>query len=411
MASFDPYQKWLGISAAQQPPNHYCLLGLANFESDEKVIEDACAQRIAKLQDLSHGENVELAQKLLNDVARAKLCLTTKADKFKYDLGLRKSLSGANKPKPVAAPQPATAHQVAPAAAAATPLAPSQPTAPVVNAAPHSPAPARPATKQKTKPVGTAKKKSKPKGSSAMGMAIGGLAALALTLIGGVILYASGVFDGPSDPTAKADYFDESWQPDSTQTSALKTPDKKPTNNAAKKKEKKPRFPAPPPAEKKPNKKKNNGQKKKAAAKSKKNDSAKREETKAMTKGPDTVDELDLPIGNWAPDDGSPVHGEWLNHENLDEWKALKSKYAAVQGTVKYTSQSGSKKTRYIWFGRKKKTGCIIVPVSRAKGISKEFMDSLRGKSITVTGKMKVESNSGRVGLEITKRAQIKINK
>jgi hypothetical protein len=30
---FDPYRKWLGIAPADQPPNHYRLLGLDLFES------------------------------------------------------------------------------------------------------------------------------------------------------------------------------------------------------------------------------------------------------------------------------------------------------------------------------------------------------------------------------------------
>ncbi len=38
---FDPYHKWLGIPAKDQPANHYRLLGLDLFEADAEVIESA----------------------------------------------------------------------------------------------------------------------------------------------------------------------------------------------------------------------------------------------------------------------------------------------------------------------------------------------------------------------------------
>ena len=34
MDHFDPYHKWLGIAAHEQPPTHYRLLGIAPFECD-----------------------------------------------------------------------------------------------------------------------------------------------------------------------------------------------------------------------------------------------------------------------------------------------------------------------------------------------------------------------------------------
>ncbi len=39
MATFAPYHKWLGIPPADQPANHYRLLGLNLFESDPDVID------------------------------------------------------------------------------------------------------------------------------------------------------------------------------------------------------------------------------------------------------------------------------------------------------------------------------------------------------------------------------------
>ena len=36
---FDPYYRWLGIPAKEQPPNHYRLLGIELFESDPQLID------------------------------------------------------------------------------------------------------------------------------------------------------------------------------------------------------------------------------------------------------------------------------------------------------------------------------------------------------------------------------------
>ena len=40
------FRAWLAIPPAQQPPNHYRLLALPEFESDEDVISNAADQRM-----------------------------------------------------------------------------------------------------------------------------------------------------------------------------------------------------------------------------------------------------------------------------------------------------------------------------------------------------------------------------
>jgi len=71
----DPYHRWLGIPPQDQPPNHYRLLGLQLFEDDADVIESAADQRMAHLRTFQTGTHSRLSQKLLNEVAAAKLCL------------------------------------------------------------------------------------------------------------------------------------------------------------------------------------------------------------------------------------------------------------------------------------------------------------------------------------------------
>ena len=108
---FDPYLSWLDIPPEEQPPTHYRLLGLEPFENDPEKIGESVIHLVSRLQDLSHGENIESAQKLLNDVAKAKLCLTSKAAKFKYDVQLRKQLKSVG--TPAAAPPPVLSPQAA----------------------------------------------------------------------------------------------------------------------------------------------------------------------------------------------------------------------------------------------------------------------------------------------------------
>jgi hypothetical protein len=72
---FDPYHKWLGIPPKDQPPNHYRVLGIDLFGSDPEVIDAAANRQMAYLQQRATGGHAALSQKLLNEVAAARLCL------------------------------------------------------------------------------------------------------------------------------------------------------------------------------------------------------------------------------------------------------------------------------------------------------------------------------------------------
>ena len=89
---FDPYHKWLGIAPEERLPTHYRLLGLNLFESDPDVIEAAADRQMTYLQEVSQGSEVEQAQKLLAEVAEARLCLLNQEKKSVYDARLREQL-------------------------------------------------------------------------------------------------------------------------------------------------------------------------------------------------------------------------------------------------------------------------------------------------------------------------------
>ena len=92
---FDPYLEWLGIQSTERPLDHYALLGLTRFESSEALIDQHSVQRIELLQDIATGsEQVEISQKILNEVSAARVCLLDRQKRIKYDLQLKKQLAG-----------------------------------------------------------------------------------------------------------------------------------------------------------------------------------------------------------------------------------------------------------------------------------------------------------------------------
>ena len=98
-ADFDPYHRWLGIPPEKQPANHYRMLGLTQFESDVEAIRDAAERQMAhvRLRALKHPE---LSQRILNELAAAKVCLLDPEKKAAYDAFLRKIRASRSKPEP-----------------------------------------------------------------------------------------------------------------------------------------------------------------------------------------------------------------------------------------------------------------------------------------------------------------------
>ncbi|MDB5337453.1 MAG: putative serine/threonine protein kinase [Planctomycetaceae bacterium] len=86
---FDPYHKWLGIPQRDQPANHYRLLGIDLFEDDAQVVEAAADRQMSFLRKYQLGEHAAEAQKVLNEVSRARICLLKPESKAAYDASLR----------------------------------------------------------------------------------------------------------------------------------------------------------------------------------------------------------------------------------------------------------------------------------------------------------------------------------
>jgi hypothetical protein len=74
-AEFDPYHKWFGIPAQEQPPNHYRLLRISLFEADPEVIENAYDKEMADLKAQEHGEHGDLVESISRELIAARNCL------------------------------------------------------------------------------------------------------------------------------------------------------------------------------------------------------------------------------------------------------------------------------------------------------------------------------------------------
>ena len=99
---FDPYQQWLGIPVAEQPPHHYRLLGLPPFTDDRAAISRAVQSRIAQVRLADAGRQPELVQRLVAELTLARQTLLDPPRKLTYDAILR----GARVSRAAAQPAP-----------------------------------------------------------------------------------------------------------------------------------------------------------------------------------------------------------------------------------------------------------------------------------------------------------------
>jgi hypothetical protein len=93
---FDPYYTWLGIPPEEQPPDHYRLLGVRRFESNDDVIANAADQRMAYVRTFQSGKRSKESQALLNEIAAARGVLLDQERRPAYDQELRGRIAALN---------------------------------------------------------------------------------------------------------------------------------------------------------------------------------------------------------------------------------------------------------------------------------------------------------------------------
>jgi len=81
----DVYKEWLGIPDGPRPPDHYALLRTVQFEDDPEKIRKNYKKLNGHVRKYATGQYATESQELLNELARAMLCLTDAERKRDYD--------------------------------------------------------------------------------------------------------------------------------------------------------------------------------------------------------------------------------------------------------------------------------------------------------------------------------------
>ena len=86
--AIDVYKDWLGIPEGPRPPDHYQLLRLVQFEDSVDKIRANYKKLNSHVRKYATGQYTDESQALLNEMAKAMLCLTDLERKREYDQSL-----------------------------------------------------------------------------------------------------------------------------------------------------------------------------------------------------------------------------------------------------------------------------------------------------------------------------------
>lgn len=92
--TIDVYRDWLKITETARPLSYYQLLRVKTFEDDAQVIRERYRRMNAHVRKFGTGEYAKQSQDLLNELAKAMLCLTDAQRKREYDASLGREDKG-----------------------------------------------------------------------------------------------------------------------------------------------------------------------------------------------------------------------------------------------------------------------------------------------------------------------------
>jgi len=92
--TLDIYREWLGIKETARPLNHYQILRLKTFEDDIGKIREHYRKMNSHVRKFAAGEFAKQSQDLLNELAKAMLCLTDARRKREFDATLGRKDEG-----------------------------------------------------------------------------------------------------------------------------------------------------------------------------------------------------------------------------------------------------------------------------------------------------------------------------
>lgn len=97
----DVYRDWLGITDPARPLSYYALLKLPLFEDSVEKIRSNYRRLNAHVRKYATGEYGPQSQELLNELAKAMLCLTDAERKAEYDAYLGRKDKGQGRRRPL----------------------------------------------------------------------------------------------------------------------------------------------------------------------------------------------------------------------------------------------------------------------------------------------------------------------
>ena len=81
---------------------HYRLLGIGPYEDDPDVIENAADRQMGHVRTFQSGKHSQISQRILNELAAAKITLLNPEKKAAYDQALGRRVS--ESPSPLSQP-------------------------------------------------------------------------------------------------------------------------------------------------------------------------------------------------------------------------------------------------------------------------------------------------------------------
>lgn len=116
------------------------------------------------------------------------------------------------------------------------------------------------------------------------------------------------------------------------------------------------------------------------------------------------ADTPEMPAPN-HPESGAIAPGE------MAEWKKMLGLSATIEGVVLKEGESSTGKTRYLWFAADRDNNAMVYMLTREIGedLSLEYLRSLSGKRIRVTGIVEEQFGTKRIGVTIKNQTQIEI--
>ena len=357
----DLLNDWLGIPPEEQPPDHYRLLSLTQFESNPDTIKEAIQSLKVGLQKKALSGFETEAKELYEIVKNAKRVLLNEERKGIYDRLLAKE----SKIKSFSPPSRSTKRR--------NPM----------------------------EPLGGVKSQGQGSGRGKV-MLSQKFVVCALTIMFGftaVGLYAI-VQIGNSD---------ERLRPNQSNSQASNTGPQRQTENQLSGKKKSTQKKTPPIQSNKDRMPPQDPVSLASSGRAKDIHVSVPEDTQAQLSANDADNQTNANVAN--SNKGTIADNDAHAANEHAYWEQMKGLQASLQGRVQRAHESNSGKTRYLYFSEDRRDAVAFLWTRSVEGdeLTMEFLDSLEGKQVLIRGQVALEIGSKRLGIRLFSESQIQV--